>query len=248
VLNPYEIWLMVVLISGISFLGYVLINLVGPRQGISLTGLLGGIVSSTPVTLSFAQRSQEEDELGKSFALAIIVAWAMTFVRTMIEVATLNRGLFRRLWPPLVAASAVGFLYGGYLYLSQRTEEKGEVAFSNPFELGTALKFGLLFAGVLLVSKAASIYAGDVGVYFSSFISGLPDADAVTLSMAQLSGTGRGLSLTTGARAIVIGAMANTLTKGGIVLVAGSRRLRRAILPGLLLMLAAGIGIAFLLS
>jgi uncharacterized membrane protein (DUF4010 family) len=245
VLNPYEIWLMVVLISGISFLGYVLIKLVGPRQGISLTGLLGGIVSSTPVTLSFAQRSQEKKELGKSFALAIIVAWAMAFVRVMIEIATLNQPLLRVLWPPLVAAAAVGLVYGGYLYLSERTKEKGDVAFSNPFELGTAIKFGLLYAVVLLVSKAASHYTGDVGVYLSSFISGLPDADAVTLSMAQLSGAAGGLSLTTGARAIVIGTTANTVAKGGIVLVTGSGRLRRAILPGLLLMLATAIGLAF---
>lgn len=248
VLNPYEIWLMVVLISGISFLGYVMIKLVGPHRGISLTGLLGGIVSSTPVTLSFAQRSQEEESLGGSFALAIIVAWSMTFVRVLVEVATLNRALLGVLWPPLVAASAVGLAYGLYLYLSQRPpEEAEEVAFSNPFELGAALKFGLLFAVVLLVSKAASLYAGDVGVYLSSFIAGLPDADAVTLSMAQLSGLERGLSLRTGARAIVIGAMANTLAKGGIVVVTGSVQLRRAILPGVLLILAAGIGVAFVL-
>lgn len=248
VLNPHQIWLMVVLISGISFLGYVMIKLVGPRQGISLTGILGGIVSSTPVTLSFAQKSQEEERLGRSFALAIVVAWSMTFVRVLVEVATINRALLGVLWPPLVAASAVGMAYGGYLYLSQRPpEEAEEVAFSNPFELGAALKFGLLFAVVLLISKAASLYAGDVGVYLSSFISGLPDADAVTLSMAQLSGGSRGLSLTTGARAIVIGAMANTLAKGGIVLVTGSPQLRRAILPGVLLILAAGIGVAFVL-
>jgi uncharacterized membrane protein (DUF4010 family) len=248
VLNPYEVWLMVVLISGISFLGYVMIKLVGPRQGISLTGVLGGIVSSTPVTLSFAQKSQEEERLGSSFALAIIVAWSMTFVRVLVEVVTINRALFGVLWPPLVAASAVGLGYGGYLYLSQRPpEEAEEVAFSNPFELGAALKFGLLFAVVLLVSKAASLYAGDVGVYLSSFIAGLPDADAVTLSMARLSGAQGGLSLRTGTRAIVIGAMANTLAKGGIVLVTGSAQLRRAILPGLVLILTAGIGVAFVL-
>jgi len=248
VLNPYEVWLMVVLISGISFLGYVMIKLVGPRQGISLTGVLGGIVSSTPVTLSFAQKSQEEERLGSSFALAIIVAWSMTFVRVLVEVVTINRALFGVLWPPLVAASAVGLGYGGYLYLSQRPpEEAEEVAFSNPFELGAALKFGLLFAVVLLVSKAASLYAGDVGVYLSSFIAGLPDADAVTLSMARLSGAQGGLSLRTGTRAIVIGAMANTLAKGGIVLVTGSAQLRRAILPGMVLILTAGIGVAFIL-
>jgi uncharacterized membrane protein (DUF4010 family) len=247
VLNPYQIWLMVVLISGISFLGYVLVKLVGPRQGISLTGILGGIVSSTPVTLSFSQRSQREEELARPFALAITVAWAITYLRVLVEVATLNRQLLQRLWPPMAAASVVGLAYGLYLYFSQPTREEGEVPFSNPFELETALKFGFLYAVVLLASKAANVYAGDTGVYLSSFISGLPDVDAVTLSMAQLSGTEGGLSLTTGARAVVIGAMANTLAKGGIVVGIGSPGLRRAILPGVVLMLGTGIGVAFLI-
>jgi len=247
VINPYQIWLMVVLISGISFLGYVLIKVIGPRQGISLTGLLGGIISSTPVTLSFSQRSQEEDGLAKPFALAITVAWAITYLRVVVEVAALNRQLLERLWPPMAAASLVGMAYAVYLYFSQPTKEEGEVPFSNPFELSTALKFGLLYAVVLAVSKAAEVYTGDAGVYLSSFLSGLPDVDAVTLSMAQLSGTEGGLSVTTGARAVVIGAMANTLTKGGIVVVTGSARLRRVILPGVLLMLATGVGFAFLL-
>ena len=90
VLNPYKVWLMVVLISGISFLGYVLIKLVGERQGIGLTGLLGGLVSSTAVTLSFSQRSQTENQLAKPFALAIIVAWTVMFARVLIEVMVTN--------------------------------------------------------------------------------------------------------------------------------------------------------------
>ncbi len=244
VLNPYEIWLIVVLISGISFLGYVLIKLVGPRHGISLTGLLGGIVSSTPLTLNFSRRSQEDKGLAKPFALAIIMAWSISYLRVLTEVATLNLPLLGRLWPPMAVAAGAGLAYGAYLYFSQPTKEEGEVPFSNPFELTTALKFGLLYAVVLVLSKAAEVYMGDVGIYLSSFISGLPDADAVTLSMAQLS-KGDGISVVTGARAIVIGVMANTVTKGGIVLATGSRELRRAILPGLLLILVTGVGLAF---
>lgn len=246
VLNPYEIWLMVVLISGISFLGYILIKLVGARQGISLTGFLGGIVSSTPLTLNFSRRSQEEKELAKPFALAIIVAWSISYLRVLAEVATLNLPLLRRLWPPMAAAAGVGLAYGAYLHFIQPTEEKGEVPFSNPFELETALKFGLLYAVVLVISKTAEIYTGDIGIYLSSFLSGLPDVDAVTLSMAQLS-RGDGLSLVTAARAIVIGVMANTVAKGSIVLATGSRELRWAVLPGFILMLVTSVGIAFII-
>ncbi|MFO7917769.1 MAG: MgtC/SapB family protein [Anaerolineae bacterium] len=246
VLNPHEMWLMVVLISGISFLGYVLIKIVGPRQGIPLTGILGGIVSSTPVTFTFSQRSQEERELAKPFALAITVAWAMTYLRIVIQVAIINAELLKTLWPPMAAALAVALTYSAYLHLSQRTERAGEVAFSNPFELGTALKFGLLYGFVLLVSKAAQVYVGEVGVYLSSAITGLSGAHAVTLSMARLSAVGD-VSLNTGGRAVVIGAMATTVAKGSVVLTLGSQELRQTILPGLLLMLAAGIGVAFLM-
>ena len=246
VLNPYQLWLMVVFISGISFLGYVLIKLVGPRQGISLTGLLGGMVSSTPLTVSFAERSQEKADLAKPFALAITLAWAVTFVRVMVEVATLNASLLGEVWLPLTMSFTVGLAYCGYLYLAQRTQEEEEVHFSNPFDIGPALQFGLIYAVVLLISRAAQVYLGDVGIFLSSGISGLADADAVTLSMAELSTGSGGIPLVTAGRAIVIGVMANTVAKGAIVMSSGDSALKRAILPGFLLMLATGIGFAFL--
>lgn len=246
VLNPYEIWLMVVFISGISFLGYLLIKTVGARQGIGLTGLLGGLASSTAVTLSFAERSQREMELAKPFALAVTIAWTMMFPRVIVEVAALNPALLRLLWLPMAAAALVGLAYCVYLYLSQRTREEGDVVFSNPFELGPAVKFGLLYAVILLISKAAQTYLGNPGVYLSSILAGMADVDAVTLSMAELSRAAGGVDLITAERAIVLAAMSNTVVKGGIVLTSGSPALRRAILPGFVLMLVTGIGVAFL--
>jgi uncharacterized membrane protein (DUF4010 family) len=246
VLNPYKIWMMVVFISGISFLGYLLIKLVGARQGIGLTGLLGGLASSTAVTLSFAQRSQDEQELAKPFALAITVAWTVMFGRVVVEVAALNRDLLSELWLPMAAAAGVGLVYCAYLYLSQRTDKEGDVEFSNPFELGPAIKFGLFFAFILLISKAAQVYLGNTGVYISSILAGLADVDAITLSMAELSGPAGELDVGTAAQAIVLATMANTAVKGGIVLTSGSRSLRRALLPGFLLMLVTGIAVAFL--
>jgi uncharacterized membrane protein (DUF4010 family) len=136
-------------------------------------------------------------------------------------------------------------LYCVYLYFSQRTDEAGEVEVSNPFELGPAIKFGLLYAVILLVSNAARLSLGEAGLYLSSVLSGLADVDAITLSVAELSKAG-GLELSTGARAIVLAAMSNTVVKGGIVLSSGSGTLRKALLPGFLLMLIAGVGVAFL--
>jgi uncharacterized membrane protein (DUF4010 family) len=246
VLNPFKIWLMVVFISGISFLGYVLIKFVGPKQGIGLTGLLGGLVSSTAVTLSFSERSNKEIRLAKPFALAITVAWTVMFTRILVEVGVLNRDLLGIVWLPLVAAGLVGLAYGIFLFFSQRAEESGDVEFSNPFDLGAAVKFGLLYGVVLLVARAAQINLGDTGVFLSSIVSGLADVDAITLSLAELSLSG-GLELHTAARGMVLAAMSNTVVKGGIVMVGGGLALRKALLPGFLLMLATGIGVGFLL-
>ncbi len=249
VLNPYKIWLMVIFISGISFLGYLLIKIVGPRQGIGLTGLLGGLVSSTAVTLSFSQRSTREKALARPFAMAIMVAWTVMFARILVVVSALNRPLFGVLWLPLLIAGVVGLGYCGYLALAHRTRETGDVDFANPFELGPAVKFGLLYAAILLIAKAAQLYLGNTGVYLSSIVAGLTDVDAITLSLSQLSSGGASaLDLVTAARGIVFACISNTAVKGGIVLASGSRELRRALLPGFVAMLGATLAVAFLVG
>ncbi|MBC8504072.1 MAG: MgtC/SapB family protein [Anaerolineales bacterium] len=246
VLNPFKIWLMVVFISGISFVGYLAIKFVGTEQGIGLTGFLGGMVSSTAVTLSFSERSNKQPELAKPFALAIMIAWTVMFSRVLIEVGVLNKTLLGVVWIPLVAAGGVGLLYGVYLFFSQRSAEKGDVEFSNPFDLGSAIKFGLLYGVVLLISRIAQMYFGDTGIIISSILSGIADVDAITLSMAELSNSG-GLDLSTAARAIVVATMSNTLVKGGIAIMGGSKILRKALLPGIILIVIVGIGLTFLI-
>jgi uncharacterized membrane protein (DUF4010 family) len=246
VLNPFKIWLMVVFISGISFLGYVAIKFVGAKVGIGLVGFLGGMVSSTAVTLSFSERSNREPDLAKPFAQAIMIAWTIMFSRVLIEVGVLNRALLRIVWMPLAAAGLVGLLYGLYLFHSQRVTEKGEVRFSNPFDLTSAIKFGLLYGVVLLVSRTAQMYFGDAGIMISSVLSGIADVDAITLSMAELSATGV-LDISTASRAVVVAAMSNTIVKGGIAVMSGSVVLRKALWPGILLMAVTGIGMVFLI-
>lgn len=246
VLNPYKIWLIVVLISGISFLGYVLFKLVGGRRGIGLTGILGGLASSTATTLSFAERSTRTAGLARTFALAIMLAWTVMFGRIIVEVWAVNRALLTYLWVPIALTALAAVAYSVFLYVSPQQDDQEEVKISNPFELRTAITFGLLYAVVLLVARAAQLYLGDVGVYISSFVSGLADVDAITLSVAELSANGS-LELKTAAEAIVIAAFANTLVKGGIVLASGSATLRRAILPGFVLVLATAAVVGFLI-
>jgi len=248
VLVPYDVWLMVVLISGISFLGYVLIKVVGPRRGVGLTGILGGIASSTAVTLTFAQRSRDVDGYAVPFALAIVLAWTLMFIRVLVEVAAINQPLLQVVWMPVLVVMSTGAGYAVYLYVRQTPDRDEEEAhFTNPFRLGPAITFGLLYAVILVAANAAQSYFGTAGVYVSSVVSGLADVDAITLSMAQLSGPEGDIAHETAARAILLGAAANTLLKGGIVFATGTPRLRRALAPGVGLIIGvSALAIAFI--
>ena len=245
VLNPFQIWLMVVFISGISFLGYVLIKLMGTEHGIGVTGLLGGLVSSTAVTLSFARRSAKESRIVQALAIAIVAAWAIMFGRIAFQVAVLNMELLRMAWLPLAASGLAGFGFAAYLFFSRRSAGRGKVEFSNPFNLGEALRFGVLYAAILLIARSAQLYLGDQGVLLSSFLSGFSDVNAITLTLAQLSRDG-GLSLEVATQGLVIAAVTNTLFKGLLVFRLGSPSLRRAVTPGLILILAVGVAVVFL--
>ena len=241
ILNPYKIWLMVVFTSGISFLGYIMIKIIGVSRGILLTGLLGGLASSTAVTLSFSQRSKTVEKLARPFTLAIITAWTVMFFRVLIIVFTLQSNLAQHLILPIGIIAVVAVAYSVFLYISQRGGSTEDLEFVNPFELGPALKLGAMFAVILVVARAAQLGFGNVGVYVSSFVSGLLDVDAIAFTMIDLVGGTTKLDVGVGSRAIVIAAFANTLFKGVFALANGSGQLRRALLPGLLLILIAGV-------
>jgi len=247
VLNPAKIWEMVIFISGINFLGYILVKVVGPKKGLGLSGLLGGLASSTATTMSFSERSKSQEGMEKPFAVAIIIAWVIMFIRVMIEVAVVNNKLLPGVWPALTAMGAVALIYAGYLYFSQAAIDEEELALSNPFELGTAIKFGLIYALVLIGIKAAEIYVGEKGIYISSIIAGLADVDAITLSISDLSRVGGSISLESGKLAIIFAAISNTLTKGALVFWIGSKTLRKYIWPIMAIMVVIGLGMAFLL-
>ena len=226
----------------------MLIKIIGARRGVGITGLLGGLASSTAVTLSFAQRSRDIAGLERPFAMAILLAWSVMFVRVMVEVAVINQALLSVIWIPLTAALAVSAAYCIYLYRIQPTGKQEEQdKFTNPFELAPALTFGLIYAVILLAANAARLYLGNTGIYLSSIASGLADVDAITLSLAELSRDTNDLDLQTAARGIVLAAVSNTLVKGGIVLGMGSKLLRKVIMPGLLATLATAIGVVFIL-
>jgi len=246
VLNPYKIWLMVVLISGLNFASYLLVKVVGAEHGIGLTGLLGGLVSSTAVTLGFAQRSRQEPRQASPLALGILVAWTVMFFRVVVLVAAVNRELVARLALAQGAFGLTSLVICLILWRRQRTTEKASVSASeNPFELGEAIRFGLLFGVITFVAKAAQVYLGDAGLYLAGAIAGLTDVDAIALSMSQL-------SLTSPANAeaatftIVIAVASNTLVKTGMAGFLGAPSLRRIIVPAAGAILVAGGAVAWL--
>jgi uncharacterized membrane protein (DUF4010 family) len=244
VLNPYKIWLMVVLISGISFLGYILIKLVGSHRGLALTGLLGGLASSTAVTLSMSARSRSQSGMARAYAMAVLLAWCVMFIRVLVEMAVVNPSLLQATWAPVTAGGLAAALAAGYLFYREAEDEE-ELTVSNPFELGPAFGFGLLYGLVLLVTRTAQIHFGDAGIYLSSAASGLVDVDAITLSMAELAATG-GLEVEVGALAVVLAVVSNTVVKGAVALFGGSASFRRAVVPGFVLVLVVTLGLALL--
>ncbi len=244
VVNPYRIWLMVVLISGLNFASYVLVKVVGTEHGIGLTGLLGGLVSSTAVTLGFAQRSREEPAQAAALGLGVLVAWTVMFARVVVLVGAVAPGLAPRVAVAMAALGVPCLASCWLVWRRQRTKETASVsAGANPFALGQAIRFGLLFGAITFVAKAAQVYLGDAGLYLAGAIAGLTDVDAIALSMAQLAAaTPEGGAVA--ARTIMIAVASNTLFKAGMAVFLGAPGLRRVVLGATGVMMIVAIVVA----
>ncbi|MEK7145790.1 MAG: MgtC/SapB family protein [Patescibacteria group bacterium] len=250
VLNPYTIWLVVVLVSTISFLSYVAIKVIGPKRGIGFSGFFGGLFSSTAVAVSFSQLSQHAKKLADLFVFGILIASSSMFFRVLLEVSVLNPSLTKGLLIPMISMGATGFLISGYFWFKKKTEsskalEGTELHLHSPFQLSSALKFGLLFASMLFISKFVTTYFGSEALYLTAFFSGFLDVDAITVSMANLTRS-NDVMMHEGITAITIAAITNTLTKGGIVVFFGTREVGRRVLLSMLLIIAAGLLSLFL--
>ena len=220
--NPYHIWWMVVLIAGISYLGYFAIRIVGNQHGPVLTGALGGLVSSTAVTLNLSKLSTQYPNMENALAAGILTACATMFARTLLLTSIINPAVFRLLLPALLVMSIFTYFVAFLLWRNARgfrTIE--EITLENPFQLGMALKFGTFLVVIMLLSNLLKVYFGDMGTYFLAAISGLADVDPITLSMSQMSKEGLGVSVA--ARAILIAVSVNSGIKSIFSWVIGGR-------------------------
>lgn len=244
-LNPRGIGLLVVLISGIGFAGYVAVRVLGAEKGLGLTGLLGGLASSTAVTLSFSGRAKESPALVPACAVAIVLAGSTMFPRLAVELAAVSPSLALRAAWPLGAAAAAGIGAGGFLYfrLSRASREEAQsdrpLALKNPLTLSSALKFAALFTGVLLISAAASAWFAEAGVLVSALVTGLADADAISLSVARMHARGT-LGDEVAVLAVGLAAGSNTISKVAIAWFLGGRALAWRLAVAFAVALAAG--------
>jgi uncharacterized membrane protein (DUF4010 family) len=231
VLNPREIWLMVVLIAGVGVASYMALRVAGERHGMLITGLLGGLVSSTATTALYARRSNESVPMAHVALVVVSLANLVVLVRVAVLALVVAPDILTRLLPVLGAALAAGV--AAALFLLWRSERGAQLALPparNPAEIGMALRFGALYAVVLLAAAWLQDLVGSRGLYVATALSGVADVDPGVLSALNLYGAGR-VEAATAVAAIAIALLANMLFKLGLLAWYGRRLALRALLP-----------------
>lgn len=241
VINPREIGWVVILTSGLGLLGYLLIKFLGASKGILLTGILGGLVSSTLITWVFAKRSRETPEISANYATGVLAASTIMVIRVMLWVTIFNGALARSLYLPLgiMLLAAAGITLYFFMRHKDGKGKDGSVPLGKPLNLQGALIFGLLFMVVLVLISYTNAYFGASGILVSSSLAGLADVDAITISFSKLAGAA--VELQTAGTAVLLAAICNTLVKFSIALWAGSREMRRFVLIGYGVIFLAGL-------
>lgn len=240
-IRPRELWALVLFFSGLSFAGYVARRLAGPGHGYLATGLLGGLVSSTNVTFTFARASRTSPGIDRALAFGAVAANAMLYPRVLVATAILNPAVVPPLVPYLVAPAVVAALVAAIGMRRSTAETAPDLAQQNPLQLGAALQMAALFQGVLMAVHAARDTWGQSGVLTSAAVLGLTDVDALTVSMTR--GIAQSASPEIAATAIAVGILANTGMKLGLALLFGTARFR-TIAGGALVLMLIGIAAA----
>lgn len=222
--RPRELWALVLFFSGLSFAGYVARRAVGPGQGYLVTGWLGGLLSSTNVTFTFARASRTDPSIERALAFGTVAANAMLYPRVLLVTAVLNRSVVGSLLPYLVAPAVIAFLVAASGARRTESSDQAETPPQNPLQLRAALQMAVLFQAVLMAVHAARLVWGASGIFTSAAILGLTDVDALTLSMTR--DVAQTVSPEIAAAAIATGILANTTMKLGLALFFGTPRFR----------------------
>ncbi len=246
VLNPRGIWLVVVLVCALSFAGFVATRWLGEKRGLVFSGMAGGLVSSTAVTLAMSQRARSSQRAHRLIAAAVALASGMMAIRILALVGVLNARMVPRLAFPLLAMAAAAGIIALLLQRGSERAASEDSTLSNPFSLKAALTFGLIYALTLVLLHLARKYLGAGGTYAAAALGGLVDVDAVTIALARAGGSAEG-GWREPAAAVTLAAVVNTAVKAVIAMVSGAGRFRILAAGSLAIMgaiaLAAGLAV-----
>lgn len=246
-LNPFEIWLMIVLICGISFLGYIGVRVFGARRGLMFGALAGGLASSTAVAVSYARIGRDNPALDRVLACGIILASATAFPRIIILASIISQDLAYWLIWPLGIATGLCLVATAVIWRkSASASQAAEVILRNPFDFEMALKFGVLLIATLMLTRAFSNWFGDLGVYVAALFAGLADVDAISLSLARMAG--EALTVKAAAAAIVTAALSNIAFKAGAVGVLGGLSVWRFVAPAFALVIVGAVSCLYFID
>ncbi len=237
VLNPYEIWFMVVLIVGISLVGYLIHRFVGDGAGTLTAGVLGGIISSTATTTSYSRMARKQPLQVPSAATVVMIASTIVYGRLLMEIRVVAPGFLATAAPRIGLMAAVSLAVAVAMWLQRSRLASEQLSPENPSELKPAVAFGLLYAAVLLGVAAAKSFLGQEGLFAMAAISGLTDMDAITLSTSRLVAAGQ-LDARLGWQMIVVATMANLCFKTALIASLGPRSLVQRV--------GLGFGLSFL--
>jgi uncharacterized membrane protein (DUF4010 family) len=247
VLNPYDIWLIVVLIVGISVAGYFIYRLMGKNVGIVSNGILGGLISSTATTVSYARMAKQSKGIGVLAAFVILTASAISFVRIIFEIGVVAPGQIGSLVMPIAAVALVMILLSVVLFiLINRNKQDSKIPEpENPAQFKSALVFGLLYGLILLAVAYTKAELGNEALYVVAIVSGLTDVDAITLSLSNLMKSGS-LETQLGWKLIVLAGLSNMLFKGIMAVVLGGKQLVKWIVITFGITIIAGLLVLWL--
>lgn len=241
IINPREVGWIIVLVSGIGFVGYILMKFLGTDRGILLTSILGGLVSSTLVTFTFSKNSKETPQLSQNYAVGIFAAATIMVVRIFLLVFIFNKEMLVELIIPLLILLLTAFGVAVFFYKRQYGKPAliDKIVLGDPLNIKNAVFFGIFYMGILLLVSYANHTYGTKGIYVSSAISALTDIDAIAISVSKLGGTT--MNILFAQNAILIATLSNTVVKIGIALFTGSQQLKKYVLVGYSCIFIAGI-------
>lgn len=243
-LNPFEIGMVVVIVSFLDFFGYFLVKFVGSRTGILLTAVLGGLISSTTVAWNYASKSKQNPSLSREYSAGIVIASAIMFPRIGLLAALFNPKVAIALVVPLALLTFVG-LIPSFLLIRKNSKNttQTEIEVGNPLNIQNALTFAVIYVLILYAVHYGNEFFGESGLYYSSIIAGLADTTAISIGMAKF-----GLDeayVTLSAMVILAGALSNTLVKMIISFTKGSKETSKYV--GIIFGLTIVIGIGYIL-